>query len=163
MSANGPGSKPFLNSKNELTVGSQVIASESSRLSGQDVRVKSKAKIYGTLDYENLKADRKSEIANPNEITETSEFGMDQNYPNPFNPTTLISYTLAEVSDVKLVVYNILGKEVRILVNNMQAMGSHSIQWDGRDAIGRKVSSGMYIYRLVAGQNVAIKKMIFAK
>ena len=64
---------------------------------------------------------------------------------------------------MKLVVYNILGKEVRILVNNMQAMGSHSIQWDGRDAIGRKVSSGMYIYRLVAGQNVAIKKMIFAK
>ena len=88
---------------------------------------------------------------------------MDQNYPNPFNPTTLISYTLAEVSDVKLVVYNILGKEVRVLVNNTQAMGSHSIQWDGRDAIGRKLSSGMYIYRLVAGQNVAIKKMIFAK
>ncbi len=62
VSANGPGSKPFLNSKNELTVGSQVIASESSRLSGQDVRVKSKAKIYGTLNYENLKADRRSLI-----------------------------------------------------------------------------------------------------
>lgn len=69
VSANGPGSKPFLNSKNELKVGSQVIASESSRLSGQDVRLKSKAKIYGTLNYENLKADRKSEIVIPNEVT----------------------------------------------------------------------------------------------
>jgi hypothetical protein len=385
VSANGPGVKPFMNSKNELTVGSRAVTAESSRLSGQDVRVKSRAKIHGTLNYEKLKADRNSEIANPvevgadfwpvvdtlpefltgtpgtedvevrsrrsdeieagsygkvrvkskatltftggvyyilsfdadsnskiyfasettliikdsfetgsksyfgpakdsaidasdilvyvegdedygkkpkkgkkddddnkgkggsvkspkiakvgseaslranlyapsgtiyisskagvegsfisrdvsvgsrahvslksgwdvpdviydpesagpaaklvvvddipevEEITETTDFGMDQNYPNPFNPTTMISYSLATVSDVKLVVYNILGQEIRVLVNNTQAIGSHSIQWDGRDAIGRQVSSGMYIYRLVAGRNVATKKMIFAK
>jgi flagellar hook assembly protein FlgD len=88
---------------------------------------------------------------------------MGQNYPNPFNPTTMISYNLAEVSEVSLVVYNILGQQIRVLVNHTQATGTHSIQWDGRDAIGRQVSSGMYIYRLVAGKNIATRKMIFAK
>jgi len=103
------------------------------------------------------------EIPEVEEVVDAAEFSMGQNYPNPFNPTTMISYNLAEVSEVSLVVYNILGQQIRVLVNHTQATGTHSIQWDGRDAIGRQVSSGMYIYRLVAGKNIATRKMIFAK
>jgi hypothetical protein len=90
-------------------------------------------------------------------------FGLNQNHPNPFNPSTTINYGLAEASDVRLVIYNVLGQEVKVLVSEYLPMGAHSIQWDGRDAIGRTVASGTYIYRLAAGDKVAIKKMIFAK
>jgi hypothetical protein len=94
---------------------------------------------------------------------EAYAFGMDQNYPNPFNPSTTIRYAMPEASDVRLVVYNILGQEVRVLVNQYLPAGAHAIQWDGRDAIGRGVASGIYVYRLAAGDRVAVKKMIFAK
>jgi len=70
---------------------------------------------------------------------------------------------MPEASDVRLVVYNILGQEVRVLVNQYLPAGAHAIQWDGRDAIGRGVASGIYVYRLAAGDRVAVKKMIFAK
>jgi flagellar hook assembly protein FlgD len=64
---------------------------------------------------------------------------------------------------VRLVIYNILGQEVRVLVNTIQPEGQHLIQWDGRDGIGRHVATGMYMYRIVAGRNAAIRKMTFTK
>lgn len=90
-------------------------------------------------------------------------FGVAQNFPNPFNPTTMVRYTLPEASDVRLVIYNVLGQQVRVLVNRMQTRGVHAVQWDGHDAIGRQVATGLYLYRLQAGENVAVKKMVFAK
>ena len=88
---------------------------------------------------------------------------LEQNHPNPFNPSTVIRYALAEPADVRLTVYSTLGQEVRTLVNSAQAAGAYSVQWDGRDAFGRGVATGTYIYRLQAGPNVAMRKMIFAK
>ena len=76
--------------------------------------------------------------------------------PHPFNSATTIRYTLARTSDVRLVVYNALGREVRMLVNGAQAVGMHTVQWDGRDAFGRAVSTGLYLYRLEAGPNTAM-------
>ena len=98
--------------------------------------------------------------------TETHEnlaFELYQNSPNPFNPSTTIRYTLAEASQVRLSVYNVLGQEIRVLVNAGQAAGSHNAVWDGRDAFGREVSTGLYLYRLKAGQHVAVNKMVLAK
>ncbi len=103
------------------------------------------------------------EEAQTEEIAEDQEFGMDQNYPNPFNPSTTIRYTLAEASEVRLVIYNVLGQEVRRLVHELQGVGAHGVVWDGRDAFGRGVATGVYIYRLQAGLHVALRKMIFAK
>ena len=75
-----------------------------------------------------------------------------QNYPNPFNPTTTIQYSVsAGMHDVKLVVYDMLGKQVKTLVNQTQAAGKYQIEWDGTDSNGNKVASGLYLYRLVAG------------
>ena len=85
------------------------------------------------------------------------------NYPNPANPSTTIRYALTEATDVRLAIYNILGQQVRVLVNSEQSAGTYSVVWDGRNALGREVTSGVYLYRLKAGQNVAIRKMILIK
>ncbi len=94
-------------------------------------------------------------------------FSLSQNYPNPFNPTTLIRYTIPAVSDqpskVSLKVYNILGQEVRTLINKKQAPGYYRVIWDGKDEDGAPVSSGIYFYRLVARDFVGVKKMILLK
>ena len=90
-------------------------------------------------------------------------FELYQNAPNPFNPSTTIRYTLAEASDVRLTIYNSLGQRVRVLVNSGQSQGAYSVAWDGRDHLGREVSSGLYLYQLEAGANVSVRKMVFAK
>ncbi len=68
-----------------------------------------------------------------------------------------------EAADVRLAIYNILGQRVRVLLNASQTPGVHNVQWDGRDAFGRFVSSGLYLYKLEAGENVAVRKMVFSK
>ena len=78
------------------------------------------------------------------------EFELQQNYPNPFNSSTIIKYKLPRNSKVKLVIYDLLGREVRELVNKRQSSGIKKIIWDGRNRYGNRVASGMYLYRIVA-------------
>jgi hypothetical protein len=86
-----------------------------------------------------------------------------KNYPNPFNPETIILYTLPAGSEVRLVIYNVLGQHVRELVNAFQPSGQYGVRWSGRDELGRNVSSGVYFYRLHAGKNVVLRKMLLLK
>ncbi len=90
-------------------------------------------------------------------------FAVDQNYPNPFNPTTEIRYALPEKSDVQIVVYNTLGQKVRSLLSAKQEAGFHTVTWNGANDFGQQVASGIYLYRVTAGRNSAIKKMILLK
>ncbi|MCH8305759.1 MAG: T9SS type A sorting domain-containing protein, partial [Candidatus Marinimicrobia bacterium] len=91
------------------------------------------------------------------------EFRLFQNYPNPFNPTTTIMYALPWRSDVTLEIYSIRGELVaRIQQENRQA-GYHEIRWNGVNRSGRAVASGLYIYRLSAGDFVQTKKMLLLK
>ena len=91
-------------------------------------------------------------------------FALSQNYPNPFNPATQIKYDLPGASNVRLTIYNFLGQSVRTLVDAEQTAGFYSVGWDGRDDSGVKMPSGVYIYRLEAGQQfVQIRKMILLK
>ena len=76
------------------------------------------------------------------------EFVLYQNYPNPFNPVTTINYWLSKRSHVELVIYNLLGKQVRTLLNQQQMSGKYQVKWDGRDDQGNDLSSGMYFYRI---------------
>jgi len=85
-------------------------------------------------------------------------FRLEQNYPNPFNPTTVVSYQLSEVSDVRLVVYDLLGREVAVLVNERLAPGSYTARFDGTG-----LASGVYFYRLAAGNLSATKRLLLMK
>ncbi len=92
-----------------------------------------------------------------------NDFTLLQNYPNPFNPSTTISYALPKESNVILKVYDILGKEVTLLVNEMQSSGTYNIEWKGVNNQGLGLASGIYIYNLsVNGKNFT-KKMILTK
>lgn len=86
-----------------------------------------------------------------------------QNYPNPFNPATQIKYVLHRDSDVKLAVYDVLGRNVVTLVNGRQTIGYRTVTWNGRDGSGNQMASGIYFYRLVAGDFVQTKKMVLLR
>jgi len=90
-------------------------------------------------------------------------FSLAQNYPNPFNPVTSIEYSLAKESQVKLSIYNVVGEKVRVLVGKRQRTGVYRAIWDGKDMAGQEVASGIYFYRIKAGDFVEAKKMILLK
>jgi len=85
------------------------------------------------------------------------------NYPNPFNPETVISFSVSREDRVSLDIYNLRGQKVRSLVNSVYGVGEHYVVWNGRDDIGRPVSSGVYFYRMLSGEYVAVKKMLLLK
>ena len=112
------------------------------------------AKIY-------LLADTAVVVSVENEIAENNiptEFELKQNYPNPFNPTTTISYSLPAEGKVELIVYDILGREVRTLINDFQSAGKHNTEFNGNI-----LSSGVYIYRLSYDGQSYVKKMMLLK
>lgn len=84
---------------------------------------------------------------------------LDQNYPNPFNPTTTITYHLATATNVRLTLYDVLGREIRVLVDSQLAPGDYSVTWDATDAAGRAVPSGVYLYRLETDVQSTTKAM----
>ncbi len=95
-----------------------------------------------------------------------SDFALAQNYPNPFNPSTTISYTItANGRPVRatLEVLNMLGQRVTTLVDKTQPSGTYTVTWNGTDSRGNRVSSGMYLYRLIAGEESMTKKMVLLK
>lgn len=83
---------------------------------------------------------------------------LSQNFPNPFNPVTTISYSLPNVSKVKLVIYDVTGREVAILVNEFQSVGKHSVNFNAS-----RIASGVYYYRIQAGDIIQTKKMVLMK
>jgi hypothetical protein len=89
------------------------------------------------------------------------EFSLKQNYPNPFNPVTTIMYQLPVESQVRLVIYNVLGQEVKTLVNRIQSHGWYEVNWDGMSGDGTPAGSGLYIYRIEADGMGAKAKSTF--
>jgi hypothetical protein len=91
------------------------------------------------------------------------EFHLYPNFPNPFNPETTIRYGVPQKGHVKLSVFNILGQQIRILVEKNQLPGYYEVIWDGCDGMGNRVASGVYIYRLEACAKIATRKMVVLK
>jgi len=100
------------------------------------------------------------EVENPNEGTPQS-FHLFQNYPNPFNPNTAIKFETRQRSQIRLVIYNVLGEEIITLENEEVMPGIHEVQWNGKNSEGNPVPSGIYFYRLQEGDYAQTKKMVF--
>jgi len=97
------------------------------------------------------------------EMKVLDQYKLHQNFPNPFNPTTSITFQIPQTNQVKLVIYDIVGREVVSLVDNQLQPGSHSVIWSGQDKNGYEVSTGVYIYQLKADGVTKTKKMTFMK
>ena len=87
-----------------------------------------------------------------------NDYSLSQNYPNPFNPVTNISYSIPKTGNVKLVVFDVLGREVATLVNEVKTPGSYSVYFDATN-----LASGVYMYRIESGDYAATKKMMLVK
>lgn len=92
-----------------------------------------------------------------------TKFDLSQNYPNPFNPSTTIKFSVPKATVVTLKVYNMIGQEVVTLVNEQKEIGFYSLTWNGKNNFNTQVASGVYIYRIVAGDFVSVKKMNLLK
>jgi hypothetical protein len=92
-----------------------------------------------------------------------SQFSLNQNYPNPFNPETKLEFDLPKNCHVKLDIYNILGRKIRTLFDEYLSAGYKTINWDGKDDNGNEVPTGIYFYRIKAGEFTQAKKMILLK
>jgi hypothetical protein len=85
-------------------------------------------------------------------------FNISQNFPNPFNPVTKINYELPKDTKVKLVIYDILGREIKTLVNEIKQSGKYTVEFNGSN-----LASGVYFYRIQAGDYIAVKRMVLVK
>ena len=116
------------------------------------------ALVLGVCEYIGLDL---SQIQN--EASMPGSYSLLQNYPNPFNSTTTLRYDLAGHSNVNIIIYDMLGREVKTLINQTQDAGFKSVQWDATNDYGKQVSAGVYLYRIQAGEYMQTKKMVFLK
>lgn len=128
-------------------------------------------KVYDDAGNVSPMSNVDSAIANFNFGTDIDEdgdglpdqFALAQNYPNPFNPTTEISFSLPQSAPTNLTIYNVNGQQVATLVDNDLPAGDHVVQWDGRNGSSQAVATGVYFYRLQAGDFNETKKMLMVK
>jgi len=92
-----------------------------------------------------------------------SDYALHQNYPNPFNPITTLRYDLPEQATVNIIIYDMLGRQVRTLINQTQNAGYRSVIWNATNDFGKPVSAGVYLYQIQAGEFVQTKKMVLLK
>ena len=126
--------------------------------------------IFSEYDYQSEDADvflMKKEISNnnisDNIIHKLSLIHLKQNYPNPFSPLTKINFSLNKSGYTTLKIFNVKGQLIKTLVNKCKNSGDYSIIWDGTDNKNRKVSSGVYYYRLQVDNRVKTKSLILVK
>ncbi len=111
----------------------------------------------------NMEGPNGGSVGVADKVETPAEFALAANYPNPFNPTTTISFSLDKTQDVSVDVYDLLGHKIKTLVSGVQTAGVHTLQWDATDESGQRVSSGVYLYRLNAGDRVETRKMMLLK
>jgi len=126
------------------------------------VRLHPLGRFSGTVYLDVLEVKKADPTGVQNEFIPVTH-NLFQNYPNPFNPSTTISYSIPKVSFVSLKIYDILGREVKTLINSEQNAGVYNVRWNGDNIYGNKVSSGIYLYKIEAGDFSLTKKMLLLK
>lgn len=133
---------------------------------GRPREVAKNENIFMVADSSNLayyRTDIATDVGDDDPSQLPKHFTLEQNYPNPFNPSTTIEFSLARKADVKLEVYNTLGQLVKTLLNSTKRAGKHFVTWDGTNSNGKKVTSGVYFYKLIAGDERKSRKMLLLK
>jgi hypothetical protein len=115
------------------------------------------------LEVESMISETNSITADNEQVGTLLKSELLSNYPNPFNPSTTIKYSLAREGQVTIDIFNIRGQKINTLVNGVMSAGLHTVQWNGDDADGKSVSSGIYFYRMNNEGTSSVKKMILMK
>ena len=105
----------------------------------------------------NTSVDMDEHMLIPNQII------LHQNYPNPFNPVTKLRYTIPKNSLVSINIYDMLGRQVKTLINQTQDAGYRSVIWDATNDYGKPVSAGIYLYQIQAGEYMQTQQMVYLK
>ncbi|UCH82626.1 MAG: T9SS type A sorting domain-containing protein, partial [Candidatus Latescibacterota bacterium] len=163
----GPQGSPSTNASN-LAAGTQTLVHSTTATSWTDPVPEGWRYSYSlsVVDIHGNESDRQG----PEDVTGIEDFrppktiALYQNVPNPFNPTTVIRYDIdKDGTDVSLIIFDVGGRLVRTLVDEPQDAGKRTVRWEGKDARGNTVSSGVYFYRLTAGNRTLTKKMVLLK
>ena len=123
----------------------------------------------GTLYLDDIRLVTAAHGLEPTAVVESwqdatpESFSLAQNHPNPFNPETTIRFDLPRSAEVELAVYNLAAQKVATLAQGRRQAGSYSSRWDGRDDVGRELASGVYLYRLIAGDQVGTRKLLLLR
>jgi flagellar hook assembly protein FlgD len=126
-------------------------------ISGEIDALSASASDHAGFDYAVNIAPQKSTLSIPD------KFGLSQNCPNPFNPITSIDFSIPVPSNVRLDIFNITGSKVATLIEGRLEAGQHRVSWDSKGSDGRPLASGIYFYRLKAGEFTDTKKMMLLK
>jgi hypothetical protein len=127
------------------------------------VRLHPLGRFQGTvyMDQLQIKKNGVTDVQVGNEIP--NQYALSQNFPNPFNPSTMINYSIPNSSLVSIVIYDLLGREVKTLINTEQNAGNYQVLWNGDNNYGSKVSSGTYFYSIRSSDFHQVRKMILLK
>ena len=123
----------------------------------------SKIKIIDAEGSGEYELEVEPEGTNTEDVELPEEYALFQNYPNPFNPITTIRFTLPVNASVVLKIFDVTGREVQTIVSSTMVAGTHEVQWSGRNGAGQPVASGVYLYRLEAGNHVITRRMVLLK
>jgi len=146
----------FINQINAKRRSKQLTASQAAQLLAAAQELRSALTCAPRAEFGNVADSFDSEEAE--EVVNVTAYALHQAHPNPFNPTTNFRFDIPMASSVKLIVYDILGREVETLVNELKLPGRYTVQWDAS-----KLGSGMYFYRLTAGSFVETKKCLLVR
>ena len=118
---------------------------------------------FVTTDHKGFRVVAREQLDTKQELLLPETFALHQNYPNPFNPVTTLRYDLPENAMINITIYDMLGREVKTLINQTQDSGFKSVIWDATNDYGKPVSAGVYLYQIQAGEFVQTKKMVLLK
>jgi len=96
----------------------------------------------------------------PEEKALPRQFFLEQNFPNPFNPVTTIGYALPGPARVQISIFNVMGQEIRTLIDETQPAGTYQLHWDGKDRNGKEIAAGIYLYKAMLGNEIKIRRMV---
>lgn len=149
----------------EAFEGQQVVLVNSSTAESYDLQTNSTVTLQPTDETQSLRLliGNEAYVETQKEATIPDEIRFPPNYPNPFEEQTSLEYTLPEPASVRLAIYDVLGRQVDVLVDERQQAGVHTVQWNGRDESDRRVASGLYLARLVVDGTTKVRKMTLVR